>query len=105
MQSANYTVHLRQLFCSLQFITGHLINLHPEYWQAVNLHVVKLHPDQGTLCCCLSSEIYGRNEVTPIFRSFHRTASSTTGGLESLEYSNVLFLEYHSDHYSLCFGP
>ena len=30
--------------------------------------------------CCLSSETYGRNGVTPSFRSFHRTASSTTGG-------------------------
>ena len=30
--------------------------------------------------CCLPSETYGRNGVTPIFRSFHRTASSTTGG-------------------------
>ena len=31
-------------------------------------------------CCCLPSETYGRNGMTPIFRSFHRTASSTTGG-------------------------
>ena len=31
-------------------------------------------------CCCLPSETYGRNVVTSIFRSFHRTASSTTGG-------------------------
>ena len=31
-------------------------------------------------CCCLSSKTYGRNGTTPIFRSFHRTASSTTGG-------------------------
>ena len=31
-------------------------------------------------CCCMPSETYGRNGVTPIFRSFHRTASSTTGG-------------------------
>ena len=28
--------------------------------------------------CCLPSETYGRNGVIPIFRSFHRTASSTT---------------------------
>ena len=28
----------------------------------------------------LSSETYGRNGVTPIFRSFHRTASAITGG-------------------------
>ena len=30
-------------------------------------------------CCCMPSETYGRNGVTPIFRSFYRTASSTTG--------------------------
>ena len=30
-------------------------------------------------CCCLPSKTYGRNGVTPIFRSFHRTASFTTG--------------------------
>ena len=29
---------------------------------------------------CLPSEIYGRNGATPIFISFHRTTSSTTGG-------------------------
>ena len=29
-------------------------------------------------CCCMPSETYGRNGATPIFRSFHRTASSTT---------------------------
>ena len=29
----------------------------------------------------MPSEAYGRNGVTPIFRSFHRTDSSTTGGL------------------------
>ena len=28
----------------------------------------------------MPSETYGRNGGTPIFRSFHRTASSTTGG-------------------------
>ena len=28
-------------------------------------------------CCCMPSETYGRNWATPIFRSFHRTASST----------------------------
>ena len=31
-------------------------------------------------CCCMPSETYGMNGATPIFRSFHRTASSTTGG-------------------------
>ena len=30
-------------------------------------------------CCCLPSETYERNGVTPMFRSFHRTASSITG--------------------------
>ena len=29
------------------------------------------------LGCCLPSETYGRNGVTQIFRSFHRTVSST----------------------------
>ena len=29
---------------------------------------------------CIPSETCGRNGVTPIFRSFHRTDSSTTGG-------------------------
>ena len=33
------------------------------------------------LCyCCMPSETYGRNGATPIFRSFYRTTSSTTGG-------------------------
>ena len=27
--------------------------------------------------CCMPSETYGRNGATPIFRSFHRTASSS----------------------------
>ena len=31
-------------------------------------------------CCCIPSKTYGRNGVTQISRSFHRTASSTTGG-------------------------
>ena len=31
-------------------------------------------------CCCLPFETYGRNGVTQIFRSFHRTPSSTTCG-------------------------
>ena len=50
-------------------------------------------------CCyyCLPSETYGRNGVTPIFRSFHRTA-------RRLEHCNVLFI-YHYEHYGLIFGP
>ena len=36
------------------------------------------------------SETYGRNGVTPIFRSFHRTASSTTGGWSRWDIFNVL---------------
>ena len=28
-------------------------------------------------CCCMPSETYGRDGATPIFRSIHRTASST----------------------------
>ena len=36
------------------------------------------------LCLLLTpSEIYGRNGATPIFRSFHRTASSNTGSWSS----------------------
>ena len=31
-------------------------------------------------CCCFPSKTYGRNVATSIFRSFHRTASSTTCG-------------------------
>ena len=38
----------------------------------------------------LPSETYGRIGVTPIFRSFHRTASSTTGGWSRLNSFNVL---------------
>ena len=33
--------------------------------------------------CCMPSETYGKNGVTQIFRSFPRTASSTTGGWSS----------------------
>ena len=32
------------------------------------------------ISCCLPSDTYGRNGATPIFRSFHRSSSSTTGG-------------------------
>ena len=38
-------------------------------------------------------ETYGRNGATPIFRSFYRTASSTSR-LESLEHLNVMFIIY-----------
>ena len=38
----------------------------------------------------MPSETYGRNGVTPIFRSFHRTASSTTGGWSRWNIFNVL---------------
>ena len=48
----------------------------------------------SSCCCCLPSETYGRNGVTPIFRSFHRTASSTTGGWSHWNILNVFFLLY-----------
>ena len=42
--------------------------------------------------------------VTPIFRSFHRTASSHLRRLELLEHFNVpFFYIYHSEHYGLIF--
>ena len=44
-------------------------------------------------CCCMPSETYGKNGATPIFRSFHRTASSTTGGWSRL---NILMCFYIS---------
>ena len=47
----------------------------------------------ATSCCCFPSETYRRNGVTPIFRSFHRTASSTTGGWSSW---NILMCFYIS---------
>ena len=50
----------------------------------------------------MPSETYGRNGVTPIFRSFHRTASSTTAGWSRLKNVNVLFI-HHSEHYGLIF--
>ena len=61
----------------------------------VNKNYVKRHDSnsylgQQSLSCYLSSETYGRNGVTPIFRSFHRTASSTTGGWSSWNIFNVL---------------
>ena len=40
-------------------------------------------------CCYMPSETYGRNGVTPIFRSFHRTASITVSFLEDA----ILFLQ------------
>ena len=42
-------------------------------------------------CCCMPSATYGRNGVTPIFRSFHRTASSTTGSWSRW----IIFRGYH----------
>ena len=43
-------------------------------------------------CYCMPSETYGRNGVTPIFRSFHRTASSTIS-IKHYEASNILYLK------------
>ena len=51
--------------------------------------------------CCLPSETYGRNGATPIFRSFHRTASSTTGGWS--RWNILMCFIYHSEHYGLFF--
>ena len=56
-------------------------------------------------CCCLPSKTYGRNGVTPIFRSFHRTASSTTGGWSRW---NILMCFFYISFWalrSLIFGP
>ena len=56
--------------------------------------------------CCLPSKTYGRNWATPIFRSFYRTASSTTGGWICWNIVMCLYIYiYHSEHYSLRFGP
>ena len=41
--------------------------------------------------------------MTPIFRSFHRTASSTTGGWSHWNIFNVFLYNYHSEHYGLIF--
>ena len=53
-------------------------------------------------CCFMPSETYGRNGVTPIFRSFHRTASSTTDGWSRWN-SLMCFFIYRSEHYGLIF--
>ena len=54
------------------------------------------------------------NGTTQIFRSFHRTASSTTGGWSlyniliialQLIIVIMLFSIYNSEHYGLIFGP
>ena len=57
-------------------------------------------------CCyfCMPSESYGRNGVTQIFRSFHRTVSSTTGGCSVVgTFLKCVFYIYHSEHYGLIF--
>ena len=47
-------------------------------------------------CCCMPSETYGRNWATPIFRSFHRTASSTIS-IKHYAASNIFLLKkYYS---------
>ena len=70
-------------------------------------------------CCCMPSENYGRNGVTPIFRSLHRTASSTTGGWShfnvllyiilsttvSFLEDTILFLQGLLFFFSLCTFP
>ena len=43
--------------------------------------------------------VVGRNGEIPIFR----TASSTTGGWS--HWNILMCFLYHSEHYSLCFGP
>ena len=50
----------------------------PAIWPAVQSHRCGLSTHPG--CCCLPSEANKRNGATQIFRSFHRTDSSTTGG-------------------------
>ena len=50
--------------------------------------------------CCFYSETVGRNRATPIFRSFHRTPSSTTGGW-SRGNTVMCFFIYNSEHYGL----
>ena len=52
-------------------------------------------------CCCLPSETYGMNGATPIFRSSHRTASSTTGGWS--RWNILMCFISHSEHYGLIF--
>ena len=44
-----------------------------------------------TVVCYLPSETYGRNGATQIFRSVHRTASSTTGDWSRWTIFNMLF--------------
>ena len=56
-------------------------------------------------CCCLPSETYGRNGMTPIFRSFHRTASSTTGGWSRCNFLMWFFYISFWALRSLIFGP
>ena len=52
----------------------------------------------------MPSETYGRNGVTPIFRSFHRTANSTTGGWSLWNILMCFICIYiHSEHYGLIF--
>ena len=45
-------------------------------------------------CCCLPSETCGRNGTTPIIRSFHRTASSTTSDWSLWDILNVIFISF-----------
>ena len=56
-------------------------------------------------CCCMPSETYGRNGATSIFRSFHRTARSTTGGWSRCNILMCFKNIYNSEHYGLIFGP
>ena len=53
------------------------------------------------ICCCcfIPSQTYGKNGVTPIFRSFYRTASSTTGSWSRCTL-NCAYI-YHSGHYDI----
>ena len=57
---------------------------------------------ENACCCCMPSETYGRNGVTPIFRSVPRTASSTTCGWSRWNIFNVLLYIILSTTVSFC---
>ena len=59
-----------------------------------NLKIITINHE----CSCMPSETYGRNGATLIFRSFHRTASSTTGGWSRIILQD-LFLSVHTQIY------
>ena len=71
------------------------------------IHCITVYHQIICYCCCMPSESYGKNGETSIFRSFHRTASSTTGGWSHwniLMFIYIYIIIYHSEHYGLIFG-